>query len=169
MVWSRTRRGFGGVDVALGLVMGGSGAQSVESVAERGVRVADVERVAVVLDPYGGAVPHAACLRHVGAPAELVDQVGGDFDMSGAHDLALRASEDLVAHGGQAGEILGLLDRPAVALHAGAPLVHPLGGLPDGYLRVAFDRLCLCELAAIVQLGLDLRAGCAAVVAVCWV
>ena len=44
--------------------------------------------------------------------------------------------------------------------------MHPLGGLPDRYLRVAFDRLGLCELAAVVaagpaatvQLGLDLGA-----------
>jgi hypothetical protein len=146
--------------------MGGSGAQFVGSIPERRVRVTDLKRAAVVLDPHGGAIPHTASLGGVGPRAELVEKVGGDFDMAGAQDLALRASEDLVAYGGQAGEILGVIDRPAVALHARSYLVHPLGGLPDRYLCVAFDCLSLCEFAAVVaagpaatvQVGLDMGA-----------
>ena len=98
--------------------------------------------------------------------------------MSGAQDLALRACVDSSRWRPRRARLGRACSTGQRSLCSeGAPLVHPLGGLPDRYLRVAFDRLGLCELAAVVAAGFAWTVHSAstwarrraAAVAVCWV
>src|SRR5215211_327757 len=118
---------------------------------------------AVVLDANGGAVPCAARLGGGGSFAALDDQMGGDLDVAGRNELALGAGGDLVAHGGESGQVFGVVDGPAVGLSAGACFVDPFGRLAHAELDVVFDRAGVGEFAlkvaagspAVLHLGFD--------------
>jgi hypothetical protein len=93
----------------------------------------------------------------VGRSPSSADRYPGYFDVASGENPGATASREFVPRGGVPDEVVGVVDRPAVAGEPGPQLPDALGGVAQREERVVLDRTSARELEGRLLLASRLR------------